>query len=163
MARYIVVASPKGGVGRTTLVAQLASRLSASATRCLAVDLDPQNALSLLLGSPSKWVGGHQATTASVAQTVGIVNEELSPQALMEYLKARRAAVAYVPFGVHNSFARKHAEKALTRASTRSCHRAARSCCSTHPQARTAGPKPRSRSPISCWCRCWRSRHVSRP
>lgn len=113
MARYIAVASPKGGVGRTTLVAQLASRLSASATRCLAVDLDPQNALSLLLGSPSKWVGGHQATTASVAQTVGIVNEELSPQALMEYLKARRAAVAYVPFGVHNSFSRKHAEQTL--------------------------------------------------
>jgi cellulose synthase operon protein YhjQ len=114
VTRYIVVASPKGGVGKTTLVAQLASRMSANSTRCLAVDLDPQNALAMQLGSPSKWVGSHQPTTASLAHTVGIVNQELSSQALMEYLKARRAAVAYVPFGTHNSHSRRHAESTLT-------------------------------------------------
>jgi cellulose synthase operon protein YhjQ len=114
VSRYIVVASPKGGVGKTTLVAQLATRLSASATRCLAVDLDPQNALSMQLGSPAKWVGGHQPSPASLAHTVGVVNQELRPEALLEYLKARRASVAYVPFGVHNMHSRKHAEQALT-------------------------------------------------
>jgi cellulose synthase operon protein YhjQ len=113
VSRYIVVASPKGGVGRTTITAQLAARLSAQAKRCLAVDLDPQNALSMMLGSPAKWVSGHQPTPASLAHTVGIVNEELSAQALMDYLKARRAAVAHVPFGVHNAFSRKHAEHRL--------------------------------------------------
>lgn len=114
MSRYIVVASPKGGSGRTTLVAQLATRLTASATRCLAVDLDPQNALALQLGSPAKWVSGQQPTPASLANTVGVVNQELTTQALSEYLKARRAAVAYVPFGTHNAHSRKHAEQGLT-------------------------------------------------
>ena len=113
MTRYIVVASPKGGVGRTTLVAQLSTRLSASGVRCLAVDLDPQNALALHLGSPARWVSMPQPSPASLAQTVGIVNQELNPQALMEYLKARRAAVAYIPFGAHNAFSRRHAEEAL--------------------------------------------------
>jgi cellulose synthase operon protein YhjQ len=94
-------------------VAQLAARLSASATRCLAIDLDPQNALAMQLGSPTKWVSGHQPTPASLAHTVGMVNQELSSQALMEYLKARRAAVAYVPFGTHNAHSRKHAEETL--------------------------------------------------
>lgn len=113
MSRYIVVASPKGGAGKTTLLAQLASRLSTNGTRCLAVDLDPQNALAMQLGSPAKWVSGQQPTTASLAHTVGIVNQELSSQALMEYLKSRRAAVAHLPFGAHNAYSRRHAEETL--------------------------------------------------
>jgi cellulose synthase operon protein YhjQ len=46
----IAVVSSKGGVGKTTLAANLASVLAAQGRRVIAVDLDPQNALRLHLG-----------------------------------------------------------------------------------------------------------------
>lgn len=48
----IVVYSPKGGVGKTTLSASLCYSFSSIGTRTLAVDLDPQNALKLHFGVP---------------------------------------------------------------------------------------------------------------
>ena len=46
----IVVASRKGGVGKTSLTAGLSSLLSAASRRVLAVDLDPQSNLAFVLG-----------------------------------------------------------------------------------------------------------------
>lgn len=46
----IVLANAKGGVGKTTLVAQLAGLLAAAGHRVLAIDLDPQGNLSRDLG-----------------------------------------------------------------------------------------------------------------
>ncbi len=46
----ICVASPKGGVGKTTLAANLADTLARGGRRVLAMDLDPQNALRLHFG-----------------------------------------------------------------------------------------------------------------
>lgn len=46
----ICVASPKGGVGKTTLAANLADALRRQGRRVLAMDLDPQNALRLHFG-----------------------------------------------------------------------------------------------------------------
>ncbi|MQU13585.1 cellulose synthase operon protein YhjQ [Pseudomonas sp. FSL R10-2172] len=49
-AHVVVVVSLKGGVGKTTLAAGLASRLRLEDGRTLAIDLDPQNALHYQLG-----------------------------------------------------------------------------------------------------------------
>ncbi|MBL6454953.1 AAA family ATPase [Belnapia sp. T6] len=48
----ICFASPKGGVGKTTLAANVADALRRSGQRVLALDLDPQNALRLHFGLP---------------------------------------------------------------------------------------------------------------
>jgi cellulose synthase operon protein YhjQ len=46
----ICFASPKGGVGKTTLAANVANELSRGGTHVIALDLDPQNALRLHFG-----------------------------------------------------------------------------------------------------------------
>lgn len=48
----ISICSPKGGVGKTTLAANLAHVFSQAGTRVIAVDFDPQNALRLYFGLP---------------------------------------------------------------------------------------------------------------
>jgi cellulose synthase operon protein YhjQ len=46
----ICFASPKGGVGKTTLAANVASQLARGGERVVALDVDPQNALRLHFG-----------------------------------------------------------------------------------------------------------------
>jgi cellulose synthase operon protein YhjQ len=48
----VCFASPKGGVGKTTLAANVANELSRAGVRVVALDLDPQNALRLHFGLP---------------------------------------------------------------------------------------------------------------
>jgi cellulose synthase operon protein YhjQ len=48
----VCIASPKGGVGKTTLAANLANALRRDGRRVLAVDFDPQNTLRLHFGLP---------------------------------------------------------------------------------------------------------------
>ena len=48
----ICFASPKGGVGKTTLAANVANELARGGQRVIALDLDPQNALRLHFGVP---------------------------------------------------------------------------------------------------------------
>lgn len=48
----IAVASPKGGVGKTTCAAHLAYGIAAAGYRTIAVDFDPQNSLRLHFGIP---------------------------------------------------------------------------------------------------------------
>jgi cellulose synthase operon protein YhjQ len=50
MVPVVAMVSLKGGVGRTTLTASLASGLVQAGRRCLAVDLDPQNGLAAHFG-----------------------------------------------------------------------------------------------------------------
>jgi cellulose synthase operon protein YhjQ len=50
--KVVSVVSAKGGVGKTTLAANLASVLAAAGRRAVAVDLDPQNSLRLHFGIP---------------------------------------------------------------------------------------------------------------
>src|SRR3954447_24727126 len=48
----ISITSPKGGVGKTTLAANVAFEMSRLGGRVLALDIDPQNALRLHFGLP---------------------------------------------------------------------------------------------------------------
>jgi cellulose synthase operon protein YhjQ len=50
--KVVAVVSAKGGVGKTTLAANLASVLGSNGRRVIAVDFDPQNALRLHFGIP---------------------------------------------------------------------------------------------------------------
>lgn len=54
----IAVASPKGGVGKTTCAAHLAYGIAAAGYRTIAVDFDPQNSLRLHFGIPLGEAGG---------------------------------------------------------------------------------------------------------
>lgn len=60
----ICFASPKGGVGKTTLTANLADALQRLGHRVLALDLDPQNALRLHFGVP---LGDHAGFVTGLA------------------------------------------------------------------------------------------------
>lgn len=57
----ICFASPKGGVGKTTLAANLADALQRDGRRVLVVDFDPQNTLRLHFGVPLTDMGGFTA------------------------------------------------------------------------------------------------------
>ncbi len=58
----IAFSSPKGGVGKTTLVAQVAGVLARKGHVVLTLDLDPQNALRLHLGRPMRDESGFMAS-----------------------------------------------------------------------------------------------------
>lgn len=110
----IVVASPKGGVGRTTLTAQLAARLTRAGKRSIAVDLDPQNGLTLHLGARSAsqagQQNGHKNGQSDTSQPLSFVNAELSSAALLSQLRALRLPVPFVPFGTTTARLRKKVE-----------------------------------------------------
>ena len=65
--RVVSVVSAKGGVGKTTLAANLASVLGSSGRRVIAVDFDPQNALRLHFGIPIDNYDGIARATLSGA------------------------------------------------------------------------------------------------
>ncbi|APR39496.1 cellulose biosynthesis protein BcsQ [Paraburkholderia sp. SOS3] len=63
--KVIAVVSAKGGVGKTTLAANLASVLGSNGRRVIAVDFDPQNALRLHFGIPVDHFDGVSRATVS--------------------------------------------------------------------------------------------------
>lgn len=72
----IVVASRKGGVGKSTITAGLASYFAGQGKRVLALDLDPQSNLAFMMGADPTIEG----TSALLA------NEGPEPQAITEHL-----------------------------------------------------------------------------
>jgi cellulose synthase operon protein YhjQ len=82
----IAFVSPKGGVGKTTLSANIAAVLAARGHDVLALDLDPQNALRLHLGVP-------------IHEETGFMAGLLEGQAWTAALRQTRARVALLPHG----------------------------------------------------------------
>jgi cellulose synthase operon protein YhjQ len=65
--KIIAVASAKGGVGKTSLAANLGSALALLGKRVVTVDLDPQNALRLHFGLAAESVAGIARATLAGA------------------------------------------------------------------------------------------------
>ena len=79
--RTIAVLNQKGGVGKTTTVANLAAALSLKGLRTLAIDLDPQAHLTIHLGADdnSDTAGVYEVLTGSsdIASAVTAVRDNL--------------------------------------------------------------------------------------
>lgn len=84
--KIIAVVSAKGGVGKTTLSANLAESLAHAGERVLAIDLDPQNALRLHFGMSPQEVAGHARAT-------------LAGERWIESIYQGRSRVLVMPFG----------------------------------------------------------------
>ena len=89
----IAVASPKGGVGKTTLTAHLAAILAGRGHRVTVLDLDPQNALRLHMGVSIREESGFLADIASRPAWKSAVLRTESGASLLPYGADRKSVV----------------------------------------------------------------------
>ena len=80
--QVIALVSGKGGVGKTTVTANLAIALGQHRKRVLVIDLDPQNAVSIHLGLDPN-------------EIAGLAREGISPESVFE----SPFGVNFIPFG----------------------------------------------------------------
>jgi cellulose synthase operon protein YhjQ len=97
----LVVASPKGGVGKSTLAANLAVALQRRGRQVTAVDFDSQNALRFLLlpdGPPG----------------LGIADCVVQGLPWMDAVQTGPTGVRLAPFGLSSNASRQHMKQLLT-------------------------------------------------
>lgn len=98
----ICVAAPKGGVGKTTLAANLAEALHRARRSVLAIDFDPQNALRLHFGLP-------------VRDGAGFVTEMPRRPDWQELVRHTACGVGLLPHGANDIHAALRLNAALER------------------------------------------------
>jgi cellulose synthase operon protein YhjQ len=81
----ICIAAPKGGVGKTTLAANLADSLHRAGRPVLAMDCDPQNALRLHFGLPVRDGSGFLMEAPRRADWRGLLRDTRSGVALLPH------------------------------------------------------------------------------
>lgn len=81
----ICVASPKGGVGKTTLASSLAYGIRREGFDVIALDFDPQNVLRLHLGLPLDDTGGFIGHLASGSDWLSLVIDTPARVGLLPY------------------------------------------------------------------------------
>lgn len=98
--KIVAVVSAKGGVGKTTVTANLSTALKYGGHRVLTVDLDPQNALRFHLGlDPNAIAGTSRATLAG--------------QPWSDIVTATASGVFTLPYGMVNEADRQSFEQYL--------------------------------------------------
>lgn len=100
--KTISLVSIKGGTGRTTLAANLAGILTHANYRCMAFDLDPQNALGFHFGMKH-------------GERLGISQPGITVQDVADHLQRIEAEVPYLPFGLCTNQELLEAERWLER------------------------------------------------
>ncbi|MDG4767729.1 AAA family ATPase [Solwaraspora sp. WMMD406] len=81
MASIVSVINYKGGVGKTTLTANLGAELAWRGKRVLLIDLDPQASLTFSLFAPEVWAQ-HLADERTIKRWFDSLNAEASPLTL---------------------------------------------------------------------------------
>jgi chromosome partitioning protein len=78
MLKSIVIASSKGGTGKTTIALNLAVALAEMGKRTLLVDVDPQGAIGLSLGrSDAEWAGLAEVLVSQTSLEEAIIDTKL--------------------------------------------------------------------------------------
>lgn len=99
----VVVSSPKGGAGKTTLTANLAVAMRQRGWRVTALDFDSQNALRF-----------HLAPEAGARD--GLARATFEGRAWRDLATATRSGVQLIPYGPSTSAERLHLDEVLTAA-----------------------------------------------
>ena len=97
----ICVCSPKGGVGKTTLTANLAYALARSGSKVLALDFDVQNALRLHFGVP-------------LSDGRGFVAKAAESSDWSQHVLTAGGNIFVLPYGEATEEQRQHFEERLT-------------------------------------------------
>ncbi len=74
MTRIIAITNQKGGVGKTTTAANLASALTSKGRRCLLVDLGPQASLTASLGIRAPTLTVYDVLTGTASAQEAVIN-----------------------------------------------------------------------------------------
>ncbi len=96
----IAIASPKGGVGKTTLTAHLAAILAGRGYRVMVLDLDPQNALRLHFGVSIREQGGFMVQLAAKPDWRTCVHNTASGAGLLPFGAAEPMQVLDIAAGI---------------------------------------------------------------